>query len=367
VTEYQIYLDGVAHGSRVSLNNATVSGLNANSTCAITVSAFDAAGNESDQSDPVTISTEVVNLVPGATILAFSEDEAGTEVENLFDGINHTDNNRWSAKFFPQSVEIDLGQAYCLTELRLYTYKARDYQYQLYAKVEGGSYEVVVDRSNNTEPGNPITDSLEGVTAQYLKLVVTGADDYGGDWVSIREMEVDGVVGVTESSGGSGGSSPTYDTIEDVIIGNDIESYTNQDKNGDTIIAPDNSAVTMTGNNWKRLPLNPAYVVTPNTVLEVTINAQDTGEITGFGFEDNATIDDALRVFQLGGSANWSDGILVSQPYAASDVGNDVTFTIHVGQYYTGSMDWLVFIADDDANSSCDITFGNIAICEIAN
>jgi len=366
VTEYQLYLDGVAYGNRVSLNSATVSGLAPDSAYILTVSAFDAAGNESAQSEPVLVSTQNLAALYGS-ISAVSGQAGGHKATKLIDGINNGQHNRWSVQHYPQWVEIDLGQDCDLSELKVYTYQSRAYQYTVQAKVDGGSYAVVVDRSSNTEPGNPISDSLAGVTARYLRLDFTGASDYTGNYVQILEVEIYGANGVGMGGGGAAPATaePTYSSMVDVIIGNDIESYTNQDKNGDTIIAPDGSAVTMTGNNWKRVPLDPAYVVTPNTVLEVTINAADTGEIIGIGFEDNGNIGDQLRVFQLGGSANWGDGIPVSQPYEGTDNGNDVSFSIHVGQYYTGSMDWLVFVADDDADSSTDVTFSNIQICEI--
>ena len=99
------------------------------------------------------------------------------------------------------------------------------------------------------------------------------------------------------------------------------ESYSNQDLSGETQIAADGKSIRLTGNNWKRFPLD--YTVTSNTVLQVTINSQDTGEISGIGLENDNKLDGPSRIFQLGGSQNWANGIRISpQVLLRSGLGN---------------------------------------------
>jgi len=141
----------------------------------------------------VTLSETMDNLALNATITSVSGEQDGREVTHLLDGINDTDNNRWSAEGYPQSVEIDLGADYSLIRLDLYTYKLRGYQYTVEAKSDGGTYVLMIDRSDNTTPGNPISDSFPaGTIARHVKLTVSDGGTYSGDWVSLRELEIFG-------------------------------------------------------------------------------------------------------------------------------------------------------------------------------
>jgi len=200
VTGYKVYLDG-AFDHVVAGTSTTVNGLAANTTYALTVSAYDQAGNESAQSASVVIETlagsvEPVNLALNATIFAVTAEDGNNTADRLLDGINNNGNtNRWSADGYPQSVEIDLGQISELYELKLYTFKSRAYQYTVQVKANASdSYTPVIDRSANTTNGNPITDAFPTNTiAQFVKIEVTGASGYvNGSWVSLLEAEIYG-------------------------------------------------------------------------------------------------------------------------------------------------------------------------------
>ena len=131
------------------------------------------------------------NLALNGTVSGYSSQE--NEINNaneVIDGISDDISERWSASGMPQWVEIDLGQDYPLAEIRMHTYLGRAYQYTVEARSGSGTYSTVVDRSSNTTVGNPITDSLADTTARYIKVTVTGADNYAGDWVSIQEIEI---------------------------------------------------------------------------------------------------------------------------------------------------------------------------------
>jgi len=149
------------------------------------------------QSDPATVTLSVTldNLALNATIESVSDEssEDGHVAIKLLDGINDTDHNRWSAKNYPQSVEIDLGEDFLLRRFDLHTYSARGYQYTVATKSEGGAYTEVIDRSANSTRGNPISDDFpDGTTARFVRLTITDGGTYNGDWVSIREVEIYG-------------------------------------------------------------------------------------------------------------------------------------------------------------------------------
>lgn len=149
-------------------------------------------------------------------------------------------------------------------------------------------------------------------------------------------------------------------TNGDVTIGEDYISYADQDLVGTTSLGAGWNSISLTGNNWKRIPLD--YFVTSNTMLEFTINASDSGEVVGVGFENNDNLTDAKRIFQVGGSQNWTGGWPISPAYTAGS--GSTTYIVPAGTYYSGQMNWLVFAADDDVNASTNVTYTNVRIYE---
>ena len=146
----------------------------------------------------IEISGESSNNVPGNVayqkeVLASSE----PQLENPATSVN--DNNvysRWSASGFPQSIEIDLGSAQLINKTEVMCYNNRAYQFVIETRIAStDSWELAVDRSGNTTPGavdSPITDEFEPLEARYVRLTVSGADNYTGDWVSISELRIFG-------------------------------------------------------------------------------------------------------------------------------------------------------------------------------
>ena len=156
--------------------------------------------------------------------------------------------------------------------------------------------------------------------------------------------------------------TPTrIDTGGYVSLGGDSSSYeSGQDLSGTISISPDRRSAALTGNRWKKFPL--PYPVVAGTVLEVTVNGADVGEITAIGLDSNNVHDDNLRIFQLGGSDSSSNMISITPAYAAGSGAKK--YIIPVGTHYTGNSAWLVLLADDDANASANMTFSEIRIHE---
>ncbi|MEZ4702693.1 MAG: discoidin domain-containing protein [Rhodothermales bacterium] len=109
--------------------------------------------------------------------------------------------DRWSAQPFPQSVTIDLGAEMPINMAELVPYLDRAYQYEIATSFDGTSYTTVVDRTANTEGGALLVDSFAATSARYVKLTVTGAANYSGDWVSVVEFRLFGGGGSALTAG----------------------------------------------------------------------------------------------------------------------------------------------------------------------
>ncbi|MGJ8744596.1 Ig-like domain-containing protein [Polaribacter sp.] len=131
------------------------------------------------------------NLAFNKTITGTGTHDADNVVANLVDGSTST---RWSVSGFPQSAIIDLGQMYSVGRTELICYNDRAYQFKIsISDTENGTYTDIVDRSNNTSPGtalNPITNEFPGIIGRFIKITVSGADNYTGSWISLNEIRV---------------------------------------------------------------------------------------------------------------------------------------------------------------------------------
>ncbi|GAA4274878.1 M36 family metallopeptidase [Aquimarina gracilis] len=177
--------------------------------------------------------------------------------------------------------------------------------------------------------------------------VVTGSGSQG--WQS--DIAIDAV------SIQNGSTGPGPDPTCDAINFNDftITSFSNQDAAGNFSIGSSGAALTLTNNTWKYIVLN--YNVTANTVVEFDFNSSSQGEIHAVGFENDNTLTSS-RYFKVHGTQNY--GVTNYDNYS----GGTTKYVIPVGNFYTGSMDRLVFINDNDAGSGNNSTFSNVKIYE---
>jgi hypothetical protein len=130
----------------------------------------------------------VVNLALNRPVTASSAQEGNP-------GSRLTDNNlnadsRWSAQTYPQQVTIDLGLVRSLVQIEAFPYEDRAYKYTVEISRDGLSFTRLVDRSKNTQTGASLTDLFAPTEARYVRLIVTGASGYTGDWISFREIKV---------------------------------------------------------------------------------------------------------------------------------------------------------------------------------
>lgn len=140
------------------------------------------------------------NIALNKPVLVSSQ-QIGNEGAKAVDG-NRDDAERWSAEFFPQSIEIDLLGTYKLERIDVFPLNNRAYQYIVERKIDGGSYQMLIDRNNNTEGGAVITDILAEELASKVKFTFTGASVYNGSWLSIKEIEIFGIESTVPTTAG---------------------------------------------------------------------------------------------------------------------------------------------------------------------
>ncbi|MDF1697429.1 MAG: zinc-dependent metalloprotease [Saprospiraceae bacterium] len=157
--------------------------------------------------------------------------------------------------------------------------------------------------------------------------------------------------GSTIVTGGAFGSSETTAFCEPNSSSNcteidfnnyTVNSYGGSQDNGTSQDVGNGDGVAIFNNAWKSISLN--YTVTANTVLEFQFGSTAQAEIHGIGFDNNNSISSGFT-FQLYGTQNWGNS-----DFDYTSFGNWQSFTIPVGQYYTGSFDRLFFVDDNDAN-----------------
>ena len=114
-------------------------------------------------------------------------------VSNLVDDNTST---RWSVQVFPQSAVVDLGRDIIISRTEVTCYENRAYQFIIEGSANlDGPYEMIVDRSDNTIPGAatiPIINVVDSLEARFVRITVSGAAEYTGQWVSLTELRVFG-------------------------------------------------------------------------------------------------------------------------------------------------------------------------------
>lgn len=184
--------------------------------------------------------------------------------------------------------------------------------------------------------------SYAGNTSVQLRLNVVTGSSWQGD-IAIDALNIS-----------NGTVTPPVCTALDF---NDftITAFSNQDSAGNFSIQNGGAALSLQNNTWKYIAMN--YTVTANTVLEFDFSSTSEGEIHGVGFENDNTLT-STRYFKVHGTQNY--GVTNFDDYASGTK----KYVIPVGNFYTGSMDRLVFINDNDAGSGNTSVFSNVKIYE---
>lgn len=188
-------------------------------------------------------------------------------------------------------------------------------------------------------------------------------------WTPTAQQVGSNTVQITVSNS-AGSDSQTFDVFVWEAISADLDvldfntsapsSYGSEEdtvNNGIVTIENGGATLAMSGNRWQQVSFQ--YEITENTILEFEFRSTVEAEIQGIGF-DNDLANSAANTFSVFGTEVW--GI---QDYRYNGDGEFEQFTIPVGQYYTGEMQYLFFVLDHDiAEPTGNAYFKNIKVYE---
>lgn len=162
-------------------------------TYSLTTLATTTDGSQSE-SVPITVTVNDIDPNKGPNLalnksVTVSEEQEGNRGEGAVDGSADSE-DRWSAQGFPQSLTVDLGALTTVNLAELVPFNDRAYRYVVEGSTDGISYSTLVDRSNNTEEGALLSNTFSPASARYVRLSVSSAHNYTGEWVSIVEFRL---------------------------------------------------------------------------------------------------------------------------------------------------------------------------------
>ena len=146
--------------------------------------------------------------------------------------------------------------------------------------------------------------------------------------------------------------------VEGAIDFNRTQDYSSSSV-GDTFVDANGCTAYLSGNVWQIT--TEGYTITESTVVEFDLATNGTGEIQGIGFDEDTEASQD-RIFQVAGSqADW--GIT---DFTYSGNGGFQSFSIPVGQYFTGASMGVVIANDkDDGIADNTIAISNLVIREV--
>ena len=139
------------------------------------------------------------------------------------------------------------------------------------------------------------------------------------------------------------------------------QSFGGGQDNGIATLSENNTVVRISDNAWKYIDFQ--YNITSNTVLKFDFRSDIQGEIHGIALENDSGLS-SDRTFKLYGTQNW--GITDFNNYPAN--GEWVTYSIPIGDFYTGGIDRIMLVTDHDGGGrNGDSFFRNIVVFEDIN
>ena len=132
-----------------------------------------------------------------------------------------------------------------------------------------------------------------------------------------------------------------------------------QDVTGTAVIEDDGATLHLTGNVWKCIAY--PYTITPGTVLEFDFQSSVQGEEHAIGMDADLAYQQDNR-FKLYGTQTSGTNLLDFNDYT-SYAPDTHHYVIPIGQYYTGSKLYLLFVNDHDvASPTAESVFSNVRI-----
>lgn len=143
---------------------------------------------------------------------------------------------------------------------------------------------------------------------------------------------------------------PTYDfnVYQPVSYWDDFGTFGLQDGGATVLIE---------NNGWKAIEIN--FSITPQSVLTFDFKSTQQGELHWLVFDDNLQGGSPDAEFQVYGTQSVSSTI---NDFTYTNNGSWQSFSIPVGSYFTGFVNYLGLVADDDANANGNSYFRSIRL-----
>jgi hypothetical protein len=149
------------------------------------------------------------------------------------------------------------------------------------------------------------------------------------------------------------GFKVTVDGVEQTY---ELSGFGNQDRNGSYTLEQGGDAVRLDGNTWKYIQTE--LLVTPDMVISFDFESTSEGGVHGIAIENNL-LPSSSKTFKLYGYKRY--GRRDFDNYNDGD--GSVRISIPIGQYLSGSHQYLVFVSDHDVGSpDAQSVFSNIVI-----
>jgi chitodextrinase len=269
VTGYAIYRDGTLVSASTG-PSVRVSGLTAGSTYAFSVTARDAAGNESQPSQPLSVTMPSgSDLARNKPVTASSYSKPNTP-DLAVDGDLTT---RWAQGLGlpdPSWIQVDLGAPYAVTGAITTLEKSTGYEYRIEVSPDEVHWATLDDHTADaTTTQTNYSPSAQPVNGRYVRLTVTGSNYSGG---SIYDLQVFGTA-LKPSGDTTPPSAPAQPTVTALLpsLANlswpaatddtGVTSYAVY-KDGQRIAVTDQTSYRVTG-------------LTPGTAYSFTVVARD--------------------------------------------------------------------------------------------
>jgi chitodextrinase len=188
VTGYEVFINGISGGKTIAAS-FDVKGLTDNTDYIITIKARDAAGNWSDASTSLIVST-LKNIALNKTTTTSSENSANYSGAKAVDGIATSSWKSISTDVNP-SFSVDLGAVYTLNSIKLIWSTSYAKGYLIEISIDGTSFTTL--KTLTAQNGG--TDEITGLiqSARYVRMTVNTRSSTNG--VILIEFEVYGEIG----------------------------------------------------------------------------------------------------------------------------------------------------------------------------
>ncbi|MDF3130617.1 right-handed parallel beta-helix repeat-containing protein [Kiritimatiellaeota bacterium B1221] len=209
------------------------------------------------------------------------------------------------------------------------------------------------------------TDRVWDGTFEESTALSSGAAVDGQEYVVFRDVTLESFRIRTDTGVGRRAGLSGFQIIEksEPVLMFDAGSFTDyagQSTAGGMSLEAADTAVHLTGNTWRKYPFS--YTVTANTMMEVTVEASDVGELMCIGLDSDNDYATGTTHVKFAGSQSHASFVSVGSPYTAG--AGPVTYIIPIGSVFTGNMTYLTFVGDDDAGEDIDVTFSDIRLYE---